>query len=180
VNFVGDVFSYIARTGYHKKRLVEIAQEVVELDPLFSSYYEQKILDSLLSACSILLNADSGSVMTVDKSNRLHISASTRIDQDIVDKTNIRIGEGIAGMAASSSESIILPKDSGKAGVLKNMKRDQIRSSMIVPFSKANKNDVYGVLSLNILREDKEFTEKDIALTKELVNMASIALVSIG
>jgi len=180
VNFIESVFSYIARTGYHKRRLAEIAQEVVEIDPLFSSFYEQKILDSLLNSCVIVLNADSGSVMTVDKKDHLHIAASSRMDKDIVKNTDIKVGEGIAGVAAATSKSIVLPADSNKAGVSKNMKRDHIKSSMIVPFNKANSSEVYGVLSLNIMRKDREFSDKDIALTKELVNLASIALTSVG
>ena len=90
------------------------------------------------------------------------------------------MGEGIAGLAAATAKPIVLPKDSKIGNISKKMKRDHIKSSMIVPFNKANSSDVYGVLSLNILRKDKEFTDKDIALTKELVNLASIALTSIG
>jgi len=179
VSFIGKVFSHITQTGYHKRRLARIAREVVEIDPLFASYYEQKILDSLLTASTVMLDADSGSVMTVDKKRRLHIAASSRIDENIVENTDVKVGEGLAGMAAATSKPIVLPKDSKKDGVSKNMKRDYIRSSMIVPFNKANSDDVYGVLSLNILRKDKNFSDKDITLTKELVNLASIALVAI-
>ncbi len=179
VNFIGKVFSYMARTGYHKRRLGEIAREVVEVDPLFASYYEQKILDSLLTASTIMLDADSGSVMTIDNKSCLQIASSSRLNKDIVEKTNIKVGEGLAGMAAATSRPIVLPKDSKKAGISKNMKRNDIRSSLIVPFNKANSDDVYGVLSLNILRKDKNFSDKDITLTKELVKLASIALVAI-
>ncbi|MEA3489169.1 MAG: GAF domain-containing protein [Candidatus Omnitrophota bacterium] len=101
------------------------------------------------------------------------------MDKDIVENTDEKVGEGLAGMAAATSRPIVLPKDSKKKGISKNMKRDDIRSSMIVPFNKANSDDVYGVLSLNILRKDKKFSDRDIVLTKELVNLASIALIAI-
>ena len=48
VQLIRDMSSNMAQTGYHKKRLGEIAPEVVELDPIFSRYYEEKILNSLL------------------------------------------------------------------------------------------------------------------------------------
>jgi signal transduction protein with GAF and PtsI domain len=177
--FAGHVFSHMARAWDNKKSLSEITQKVVERDPLSSSYYERKILDSLLGSCASLLRADSGSVMTVNRSGCLHISAALRLDADIVKKTNIKIGDGIAGVAASLSEPIILPKDRNKNGLSKKMNRQQIRSSMIVPFKKANSRDVYGVLNLNVSREDKEFTYDDVALAEELVTLASIALVSV-
>ncbi len=181
INLLKNMFSYMAQTGYHKKRLGEIAPEVMEMDPLFSRYYEEKILRGLLNSCTLALGADSGSVMTLDKNtNRLHIKVASKLDEEIVNKTNIKVGEGIAGLAAQTSTPIILPKDKNKNGLSRKMKRDYIKSSMIVPFNKANTHDVYGVINLNIVRKDIDFSDKDIALVKELVNMASIALIPLS
>lgn len=178
IDLVKHMGAYMAQTGYHKKRLGEIVPEVIEMDPLFSRYYEEKILNSLLQSCTLALNADSGSVMTLDKkTNMLHIKVASKLDKDIVNKTNIKVGEGIAGVAAATAQPIILPKDKNKNGLSKKMKRDYIKSSMIVPFNKGNNHNVYGVINLNIVRRDIDFSEKDIALVKELVKMASIALI---
>ncbi len=177
IKLIKSIFSHMAQTGYHKKRLGEIKPEVIELDPLFSRYYEEKILNSLLNTCSLALDADSGSVMILDKkTNALHIKVSSKLDKDIVDNTNIKMGEGIAGIAAATAESIILPKDKDKNGLSKKMKRGYIRSSLIVPFNKGSSHDIYGVINLNIVRKDREFSEWDVALAKELINMTSIAL----
>lgn len=178
VNLVKDIFSYMAQTGYHKKRLGEIAPEVVELDPLFSKYYEEKILSAMLKTCSTALSADSGSIMVVDKdTHKLHIKVASKLDNKIVNNTSVRIGEGIAGLAAATSKPIILPKDKNKNGLSEKMKRRGIKSSMIVPFNKGSDHDVYGVINLNITRKNIAFSEKDVNLIKELVNMASIALI---
>lgn len=178
INLLKQVFSYIAQTGYHKKRLGEIGPEVVELDPLFSRYYEEKILGSLLNSCTLALNADSGSVMTLDKkTNMLHIKVASKLTDDIVNNTNIKVGEGIAGLAAQTAQPIILPKDENKNGLSGRMRRKYIKSSMIVPFNKGNMHDVYGVININIVRKNIDFSEKDIALVKELVNMAGTALI---
>ncbi|MDD5496684.1 MAG: GAF domain-containing protein, partial [Candidatus Omnitrophica bacterium] len=148
------------------------------LDPLFARYYEEKILGTLLNLCTMALDADSGSIMTVDKkTNTLHIKVASRLDEKVVSNTRIKLGEGIAGMAAATAESIILPKDKDKAGLFGKMKRRDINSSMIVPFSKGYQNEVYGVINLNVLRKNIDFSDKDIALVKELVGLASIALI---
>ena len=47
---------------------------------------------------------------------------------------------------------------------------------MIIPFIKGDDLNVRGVINLNVIRKDKEFSDKDIALVKELTNLASIAL----
>lgn len=173
-----ETFSYMAQTGYHKKRLGEIAPEVIELDPLFSKYYEEKILNTLLNACTLVLDADSGSVMTMDKStNILSIKVSSRLDDTIVNKASVKMGEGIAGIAAATAQPIILPQDQDRSDLAGKMKRKHIKSSMIVPFSKNNTQEVYGVINLNIIRRDTDFSERDIAIVKELVNLASVALV---
>jgi ligand-binding sensor protein len=175
---VKDIFSYMAQTGYHKKRLGEIAPAVVELDPLFSKYYEEKILSAMLKACSMALNADSGSIMVLDKDTRkLHIKVASKLDNRIVNNTSVKIGEGIAGVAAATAKPIILPKDKNKNGLSEKMKRRTIKSSMIVPFNKGDNHDVYGVINLNIMRRNTAFSDKDISLVKELVNLTSIALI---
>ena len=173
IKLLKQIFSYTAETGYHKKRLGEIRPEVVELDPLFSRYYEEKILGSLLNSCTLALGADSGSVMTLDKkTNMLHIKVASKLNDEIVNNTNIKVGEGIAGLAAQISQPIILPKDENKNGLSGRMRRKYIKSSMIVPFNKGNTHDLYGVININMVRKNIDFSEKDIALVKELVNMA--------
>jgi len=180
ISVIQSVFSRIAQSGFDKKRLGEIAPEIIELDPVFSRYYEERILTALLDACTVAIGADSGSVMILDKkTDTLYIKASSKLDQDIVKRTRVKLGEGIAGMAAATAESIILPKDKDKAHLSDEMKRSNIKASLIVPFSKANTHDIYGVLNLNVVRKGREFSDKDISLVKEMVNMAGIALVPI-
>lgn len=177
---ISYAFSHKAQTGYHKKRLGEIAPELVEIDPIFSRYYEEKVLNAILNTCMTALDADSGSVMTLDKdTDKLRIRAASRLDQDIVDDTKVKVGEGIAGMVAATAKPLILPKDEKKNGLTRKMKRKYIKSSMIVPFSKTKGHNVYGVINLNVIRKGKEFSEKDIAFVKELINLASIALISV-
>lgn len=180
IKLVTEVFSNIAQTGYHKRRLGEIAPEIEELDPLFSVHYEERILTNLLNCCSLALNADSGSVMIVDRNtNKLRIKVSERIAQDIVDNTSVTMGEGIAGLAAAKSETFILPHDQNKNHLADKMNRRYIKSSMIVPFNKGNENDVYGVININVTRRSADFSEKDVAIVKELVNLASVALIPV-
>jgi ligand-binding sensor protein len=175
---LGDVFSHMVQTGYHKKRLGEMAPEIMEMDPLFLRYYEEKILNSMLNACMLALDTDSGSVMTLDrKTHMLHIKAAAKLDEDIVQNTNIKVGEGIAGVVAATAEPVILPKDVNKNGLSGRMKRRYIKSSMIVPFPKEKNHDVYGVINLNMIRKNINFSKKDIAFVQELINLASIALV---
>jgi ligand-binding sensor protein len=177
VSLIKDIFSHMAQTGYHKKRLGEIAPEVLEMDPLFSHYYEEKILNAMLRTCKLALNADSGSVMTLDKeTNLLRIRVASKLDDSIINNTTVRVGEGIAGLAAAISKPIILPQDKDKNGLSGKMKRRDIKSSIILPFNKGDSHDVYGVINLNIMRKNTAFSERDILVVKELVDMTSIAL----
>ncbi|MFC1631405.1 PocR ligand-binding domain-containing protein [Candidatus Omnitrophota bacterium] len=175
---VRDVLSHMVQTAYHKQRLGEMAPEIMKMDPLFLRYYEEKILTAMLSACMLGLDADSGSVMTVDKkTERLHIKAANKIDKEIVETTNLKLGEGIAGLAAQKAEPIILPEDQTKNNLTEKMKRSYIKSSMIVPFPKGKGHNVYGVINLNMLRKNINFSQKDIAFVQELLNLASTALI---
>ena len=180
IKLLSDIFSYMAQTGYHKKRLGEIAPKVMEQDPLFSLHYEEKVLNAFLNSCTIALDADSGSVMTLDKgTDMLRIRVASKLDRNIVEDTNIKVGEGIAGVVEATAKPIILPNDEKKNGLSKKMKRAYIKSSMIVPLTKASNHEVYGVINLNIVRKKRDFSEKDIAFVKELINLASIALIPV-
>ncbi len=175
------VFSNMVQTAYHKKRLGEIVPEVAAMDPIFSRYYEEKILSALLNACTLLLDADSGSVMTVDtKTNTLGIKVSSKLDDSAKGTPHVKVGEGIAGVAAATSQAIILPKDEARKHLSGKLTRSYIKSSMIVPFQKGSNDKVYGVINLNILRKHKDFSEKDIAMVRELLKLASIALTPIS
>ena len=177
VKLITQVFSYLAQAAYHKKRLSEITPEFKKMDPMFARYYEEKVLSTFLKACTMALDADSGSVMTVDKdSDKLRIRVATKLDKNIMNDTTIKMGDSLAGIAAETAKPIILPKDQNKSAISKKMKRKYIKSSMIMPFTKSHTNKVYGVINLNIMRKDKEFSDHDIGFVKELVNLASLAL----
>ncbi|MDD5136118.1 MAG: PocR ligand-binding domain-containing protein [Candidatus Omnitrophica bacterium] len=181
IALINDTFSHMAQSGYHKKRLGEIAPEVVKMDPLFSSYYEEKILKSLLHSCVLALNADSGSVMIMDKNTHmLRIKVASELDKSIIAGSNVRMGEGVAGVAAETATPIILPKDKDSAGLCGKLKRNYIRSSMVIPFSKADTQDIYGVININVVRNKTDFTEKDIDIVKELVRLTGIALLPLS
>lgn len=180
LKLLSDIFSHIVQTGYHKKRLGEITPEVRGIDPLFSKYYEEKVFNAVLNACMIGLDADSGSVMKLDqRTNQLRIKVAQKLDKDIVDNTSLKLGEGIAGLAASTAEPIILPKDRHKDGLANKMKRSDIRASLIIPFTKGDSDEVYGVVNLNVIRKEKEFSDKDILFVRELISLAGIALIPV-
>lgn len=175
---IESVFSQMAQAGYHKRRLGEIAPELVHMDPVFSRYYEEKVLNALLNSCTLALDADSGSVMTLDKKSKsLHVKVSSRLGDDAANNAYMKVGEGIAGFAAATAKPIILPKDGNKGELAGKLKRHYIKSSMIIPFNDGKSEDVYGVINLNIVRKDRDFSDRDIAIVKELINLASTALI---
>jgi len=179
-DLIFEMFTKMAQAGYHKKRLADLAKETVELDPMFTSYYEEMVLRAFLNACLVALDADSGSVMTVDKkTEHIHIKVASKLDENIVKDAEMKMGEGIAGMAAQEAKPIILPNDRDKEGLEDKLKRDYIKSSMVVPFAKGSDPDVYGIINLNIIRKERKFSKQDIELLKEVVNLASIALLPV-
>ena len=152
----------------------------MEANPLLSGLYEEKVLGALLKACLTALEADSGSIMTLDRrSEHLHIKVASKMNGNVDKEKGVKMGEGIAGVAAQNAEAIILPKDKDKEGLSKKMKRDNIKSSIIMPFNKWNNSNVYGVININVVRKKKIFSDKDISLVKELVNLAGIALIPV-
>src|SRR5688572_26986760 len=69
----------------------------------------EDVLDHILGMTLPLFAAEAGSIMLLDEpSQLLHIAAARGLAADIVEKTSVRVGEGIAGWVAQTGEIVQL------------------------------------------------------------------------
>jgi ligand-binding sensor protein/putative methionine-R-sulfoxide reductase with GAF domain len=169
-DFIREIGEYALRLAHEHilmKKGAGIAEDVAKFIRLF---------DSLLDVAFEISKADIGSVMFLDKNKgNLTIRASKGIPEEIVSKTNVKVGEGISGIAAKEGTPFIIDDNLRDNRIKKYLSRsDIISSSMVLPLKV--RNQVLGVMNLGVLRTSPvRFGADNLKSMRKLVELAAVA-----
>ncbi|MBN1405196.1 MAG: HD domain-containing protein [Candidatus Omnitrophica bacterium] len=122
-------------------------------------------------------NADRASIMLLDKDGILKINTSRGIPDTIVQKTQERLGKGIAGVVAKTNKPIIINEgDKIPGSVKKYLKGLKIVSAVSIPLS--IDSEVLGVLNLGKYHGKTLFDTEDTELLDILAYEAATSIKS--
>ena len=133
-----------------------------------------EVLKLIVSETLMLFRADAGSIMLLNDDNVLTIKAAQGLSDDIVKKTRVRLGEGIAGWVAKTGKDLLLDgkvKDPRFTNLVD--RKEKIPSSLCVPLK--CKGKVIGVL-MNRLSGEEKFSERQRNLFSLIADQVSIAI----
>jgi ligand-binding sensor protein len=135
-----------------------------------------RLLEVLLDVAFQVSGADVGSIMSYNKKKKeLTIQSSRGIPREIADKTRVKIGEGISGMAAKQKSYMLIDSSSADAGIKPFLNRPRIKSSMILPINCAD--SLLGVMNLGATEKASVmFNEENVNLINKLINLTTLAL----
>jgi len=135
-----------------------------------------KILDN---TCK-LMKTDSASLMIYDrKEDVLKIAAAVGLSDEIIEKTRLRLGEGISGMVAKEGKPIFVEDIERDPRVLKTSgKQYSIKSFISVPLQ--IKDRLIGVLNVAAKSVQREFLETDLRYVLTLAEQAAIIIENIS
>lgn len=142
-----------------------LAERSKELDSFFAT-----LLDLALRAT----NADSGSVMVLEpRSKTLRISAAHGLKEDVVKRSELKMGEGIAGWVAEHNQSLLIGPDAEVKPPLRDrLKRREIDSSIVMPLSR--QNQVLGVLNINSHTKENRLKAQNLDLLTQLAKLTMV------
>ncbi len=149
------------------KLLYEVAVEMNK------SHSAKDLLELILGKCTQIVNAKTGSVMLINKTEKcLDIMASKGINPDVAKKTRLKVGEGVTGWVAKH----------GKARLVNDISKDQyyvkvkadIQSELVVPIK--TEKDLLGVISVDSPQKNA-FSENDKDLLLMIAELAAQILV---
>jgi len=166
------------KTRFKKEILPEEFRDVAET--IYSSIYLDELLITLLDAALKLTKVECGSVMVIDdEKGDLTIRVSRGMDQKVAQKTRVKIGEGVSGLAARDNASFILHgtrhEDTRVKGLLK---RPEIKHAIVAPIT--TKNRVFGVINLHTKNEDTPLRNESLNAVETLSNLTSVAISSLS
>jgi len=134
-----------------------------------------ELLDLIMDSCISELDADTGSIMLLDEEKvELRISTARGLPEDVISKTRIKLGEGIAGTVAKEGEPLLLIGKVTDLRFRKIREQEKIKSAMCVPLSVRDK--VIGVISVNRLKKPIDYTSEDLELLSLFASQAASAL----
>jgi ligand-binding sensor protein len=170
VELITGIAEYTLKLAY--KNIVKAKEMVMAGDPAKLN----RLLDVLLSAAFEISGADIGSVMFVDdKKEKLTIRASRGIPDEIANRAQVRLGEGISGIAAEEGKSFLIDDALKDRKIRSYLKRPYLSSSMVLPI-KVEK-DVLGVMNLGTLKTSAvRFNLDNVRLMNRLIDLASVAI----
>jgi putative nucleotidyltransferase with HDIG domain len=135
---------------------------------LTSTIKSDQLLNLIMKEALNEVKGETGSLMLLDKKKKvLTIKASVGLSDDIIKRTRIRLGEGIAGKVAQSGKPLLFNE---------SRKRREIKSALCVPLCVEEK--IIGVLSVNRIEDPIPFTKKDLAILSFLANLAAATITS--
>jgi len=186
IQAMADLVEYMCNTllksCYNRLRLQQALLELLRKHHLVRQIDSSSNLDQLvhwlIEAALQFLKPEYISVMLVDeKSDELVLKAARGLDEDIVKKARVRMGEGIAGLAALHRRSMLIHDTTREPEIRQRFRKPHLRSAMVVPIEVDDR--IMGVINVSRESEGERFTEDDLAILKHLVKCAGETLMTL-
>ncbi len=164
----------------HTRELENLVGKITtlsELTELVSRIPDIKeVLRTVLHRTMAAVNARIGSIMLLDdKSQTLSIATAEGLDESIVTKTTIPLGEGIAGKVAQSGEAILV-EDIEQDSRFHKASDPKYENSSFICMPLRSHWRVMGVLNLSKRGDRKAFSESDLKFLRTLLGHIGFAL----
>lgn len=128
-------------------------------------------LKTIFEVVRQMVDADSGSVLMFHpRQNELHIQFSYGLNPAIVKKEKLP-NDGVASWVIAKKEAVLIHEQKTQKIPPDQLKRPEIKSSMVVPIQKDNQ--VLGVICLNSNSLNSRFNENNISRVQDLGRLIS-------
>ena len=135
--------------------------------------YVGQSMDSFVELISDLLDIDICSVMLSDElTNELTVKSAVGLDEDIVKRTRIKLGDKIAGWVALEGKPLFIENIENDTRFGKtNISQYTTKSLMTLPLKVGDR--VVGVLNLNNKKTEEPFSEGDYLIASQMSDKIS-------
>jgi len=129
-----------------------------KVQKIYSTVRLDELLVTLLDVALKITDTECGSIMIFDEEKEnLTIKVSRGLNTQLVKNISLRVGEGIAGLAAKEKSSFIIHGDKADNRISHLLKRPEIKQAVVMPL--ANQEKVFGVINLHTKKEHSKIDE---------------------
>ena len=157
--------------------LVVMLTSIHEFGSLAGEFVSKTGLLNLIveTACN-LLHSEAGSLMLINQTNELYIVAAKGLSKDIIENTKMKIGEGIAGIVASTGKYYFVENIETDVRFLRPNLEEKYETKSFISVPLKIKNKVIGVLNINSSKNSKPFTQRDVELLTLFADNSAITI----
>lgn len=168
-----DVVSYIVEIDYHRFKLGKTIP-LPSLSKMVYKFYTEKLLNALLDVSCGVFGGELGSIMLLnEETGELFIKISRGIKKDIIKNTRLRIGEGIAGLAAQEGKILLVNDKIADERIKGRFQRPEIQSAVVAPIQTENK--LLGVMNIGTRYASNKFDLKNVEVLRQLVKLTAVS-----
>ena len=185
IDFGGKIVSEIPGTGQELISMIRktISEDKIPLTSIFdiskgvvSQMTLQELMDLIVSVTSRLLDTEVCSLMLLDSEKKeLRIFSAKGLSQEIITKTVLKPGEGIAGRVVESNEPLFVA-DISKDSRFKGTGNPIYNGKCLISVPLTVKDKVIGVINVNSKVKSQKFDEDDLYCLMIIATQAAIAI----
>lgn len=160
---------------YSKAKFVNRAFED-EAEKIFTTVRIEELLSLFLDMALNVTNTECGSIMLYDPQTQMFtIRVSRGMSPDIIAQTCIKLGEGIAGLAAQENKSFVIEgAETPSKDLESRLTRPEIKRAFVLPMSSHNR--LLGVVNLHTKINDDALAQDNLNSVHMLSKIAATAI----
>ncbi len=131
----------------------------------------KELLSVILKLAIESSRAERGSIMLISDDDTLRVEIAKGMDDEVVRKIRVSMGEGISGKVAKEGKPQLISGKARGEEFARLMDRSDVKSSMCVPLIVSGK--VIGVINVSSNESSHTFTEEDLNFLSTLAGLAA-------
>lgn len=160
------------------ERLTEMTTLYETVKITVSSLDPDEVLSSVFNGAAKTLKANAGSLMLLDpEEGVLTIKRAHGLDEEVIRKTRIKLGEGIAGRVAQSGDPMIFHGKVDSPQAKGRMKYSKV-NSICAPLK--TRKGIVGIINLSRREDSEPFTKDNLTLLSTMAHEAASAIENAG
>jgi len=152
---------------------LEVLYETVK--DLSSTLSVERVLQRLLDRTLLHLEAEIGSILLLGDDDHLRVMVSKGLPADVVERTEMKIGEGISGHVALHGQPLIV-EDVEAHPTFRRRNRERYYTSTLISAPLVRNGVLLGVININNKTNRDPFQPHDLRLLEAIAAHAAVAL----
>jgi diguanylate cyclase (GGDEF)-like protein len=152
---------------------LEVLYETVK--DLSSTLSVERVLQRLLDRTLQHLEAEIGSILLLGDDDRLRVMVSHGLPLEVIERTEMKIGEGISGHVALHGQPLIV-EDVEAHPIFRRRNRERYYTSTLISAPLVRNGALLGVININNKTNRDPFEPHDLRLLEAIAAHAAVAL----
>ncbi len=180
IELLYDISRYICELGYQNLILSGLFPQASQITQRVHTFYTERLLNALLDVSYDFVKAERASLMLLDEEkSELYIKVAKGLDKKIIEKTRLRIGEGLAGLVAERKKPLFIGEKVEDQLIKSRLINPHLKYSILLPIK--IKEKVVGVLNISSSQKPSEnLSSQNIKTVDELVRLVETALTGLS